>query len=682
MSLRRSSIPPPATSPTSKSSTHAVTVALHRPLELKADVYVTTRYLREYASGMGTAGGLYFFRDILLEGAPSQIYVLHADIACDFPLEELKKFHDSHRGVGTIMGVKVEREEATKFGCIVMNQESKKAIHYVEKPESYISDIINGGVYLFSASIFDEIKLAKDAHTKRTSEDPTSGQVRLSLSNPLSLSLTLVRRRSRNYDWNKTFSPLSPPPESSSSTKRRSNGFKSSPPLPQSPPTPSSSPRTKRPIPLSSDVDLPPSSKRPRSSRKPPDRKSSNRVSSTRLRNCIRRRRLDRTSRLVRMSRLEKDVECGIRLSLSERCWRRILARFTLLFRRTASLVPGRVSRELLCKPERRSNPSASSVRLSLSSPRFETYGDSRCSQERSSDEGGQCQVVHRAAVQGPQQEFEKSSPALVAYSYLGLECHSSVSRINLCELRVRFASHSRRKSRMHLSFLADAFLSFLHASAPNHSAASPHATLTPLRDTQLERREGMSSVQLYAYDLSNGLASQFGVALTGRPIEGIWHTAVVVHGQEIYFGQGIAFSTPGRTHHGAPKKIIDLGTTTITKPALLAHVESLRSKWTANAYHLLENNCNHFSNTLVKYLNGGSIPREILYQPQELMGTEFGRSLRPMIDNMFRGAGGNGVEADQAVEAIVDRAIPSLVTSPRQFSCLPFVPSDIDGFL
>lgn len=138
---------------------------------------LTIRYLREFASGMGTAGGLYFFRDILLENSPSQIFVLHADVACDFPLEELKRFHDSHRGVGTIMAVKVEREEATKFGCIIMDQDSRKAIHYVEKPESYISDIINGGVYLFSSSIFDEIKLAKDAHTKRAAQDPTSGQV-------------------------------------------------------------------------------------------------------------------------------------------------------------------------------------------------------------------------------------------------------------------------------------------------------------------------------------------------------------------------------------------------------------------------------------------------------------------------------------------------------------------------
>ena len=39
--------------------------------------------------------------------------------------------------------------------------------------------------------------------------------------------------------------------------------------------------------------------------------------------------------------------------------------------------------------------------------------------------------------------------------------------------------------------------------------------------------------VQVYIYDLSQGMASQsLCQAIIGRPIEGIWHTAVVVHGQ------------------------------------------------------------------------------------------------------------------------------------------------------
>lgn len=66
----------------------------------------SSRYMREYTS-LGTAGGLYHFRDAILKGNPSQIFVIHADICFSYPLTEMMHFHESHRGVGTIMGVKV-----------------------------------------------------------------------------------------------------------------------------------------------------------------------------------------------------------------------------------------------------------------------------------------------------------------------------------------------------------------------------------------------------------------------------------------------------------------------------------------------------------------------------------------------------------------------------------------------
>ncbi|ORY88473.1 mannose-1-phosphate guanyltransferase [Leucosporidium creatinivorum] len=136
---------------------------------------LSIRYMREYQS-LGTAGGLYHFRDSILKGNPDQIFVLHADIACSFPLEQLKAFHDKHRGVGTVMGVKVPRETAHKFGCIVIDPETQQARHYVEKPESFISDTINGGVYLFDRTIFDEIRLAMEEKVKRNADDPTLPQ--------------------------------------------------------------------------------------------------------------------------------------------------------------------------------------------------------------------------------------------------------------------------------------------------------------------------------------------------------------------------------------------------------------------------------------------------------------------------------------------------------------------------
>ena len=38
-------------------------------------------------------------------------------------------------------------------------------------------------------------------------------------------------------------------------------------------------------------------------------------------------------------------------------------------------------------------------------------------------------------------------------------------------------------------------------------------------------------------------------LALTGKQIDGIWHTSVVAWGREVYYGQGILESQPGRTH-------------------------------------------------------------------------------------------------------------------------------------
>lgn len=68
-----------------------------------------------------------------------------------------------HRGVGTIIGKKVPRGSEARFGCIVTDpQQPTLAVHYVEKPESYISSTINVGVYCFDRSVFDEIRNAME----------------------------------------------------------------------------------------------------------------------------------------------------------------------------------------------------------------------------------------------------------------------------------------------------------------------------------------------------------------------------------------------------------------------------------------------------------------------------------------------------------------------------------------
>ena len=54
---------------------------------------VTFRYLQEY-SALGTAGGIYHFRDQIMTGNPDMIVVMNADVCGDFPLQDMLEFHN------------------------------------------------------------------------------------------------------------------------------------------------------------------------------------------------------------------------------------------------------------------------------------------------------------------------------------------------------------------------------------------------------------------------------------------------------------------------------------------------------------------------------------------------------------------------------------------------------------
>uniref|UniRef100_A0A060SZG7 ARAD1C00594p n=1 Tax=Blastobotrys adeninivorans TaxID=409370 RepID=A0A060SZG7_BLAAD len=114
--------------------------------------------------------------------------------------------------------------------------------------------------------------------------------------------------------------------------------------------------------------------------------------------------------------------------------------------------------------------------------------------------------------------------------------------------------------------------------------------------------------VQLYVYDLSHGMAGQLSQQLLGAPIEGIWHTSVVVHDVEIYYGQlGIQRSIPGMTHHGDPLKKIDMGKTSIPMEIIEEYLSELGSIFGGDHYNLFDHNCNHMSEELSQFLLGFS---------------------------------------------------------------------------
>lgn len=124
-------------------------------------------YLREYQA-LGTAGGLYHFRDAILKGKPERFFVLNSDVCCSFPLEQMLQLFEDKDAEAVILGTRVSNDAASNFGCIVSDAHTKRVLHYVEKPESQISNLINCGVYLFATeTIFPSIRTAIKRKTER-----------------------------------------------------------------------------------------------------------------------------------------------------------------------------------------------------------------------------------------------------------------------------------------------------------------------------------------------------------------------------------------------------------------------------------------------------------------------------------------------------------------------------------
>ncbi|OUC42811.1 nucleotidyl transferase, partial [Trichinella nativa] len=123
---------------------------------------VNIRYLQEFAP-LGTAGGIYHFRDQILLGGTDACFVLNADVCGDLPLmemvDQLNTLIDQHSTTENILlmlTTEAAREQSLNFGCAAIN-DSSEIIHYVEKPTTFLSKWINCGVYLMQMGIIDTL---------------------------------------------------------------------------------------------------------------------------------------------------------------------------------------------------------------------------------------------------------------------------------------------------------------------------------------------------------------------------------------------------------------------------------------------------------------------------------------------------------------------------------------------
>lgn len=104
---------------------------------------------------MGTAGPLALAREHLTSDN-EPFFMFNSDVICDFPLQDMLTFHRNHGGEGTIMVTEVK--DPSKYGVVVADEKGQIQ-RFVEKPQVYVGNAINAGIYLFNVDVLNRIEM-------------------------------------------------------------------------------------------------------------------------------------------------------------------------------------------------------------------------------------------------------------------------------------------------------------------------------------------------------------------------------------------------------------------------------------------------------------------------------------------------------------------------------------------
>ena len=65
------------------------------------------------------------------------------------------------------------------------------------------------------------------------------------------------------------------------------------------------------------------------------------------------------------------------------------------------------------------------------------------------------------------------------------------------------------------------------------------------------------------------------------------------------------------------------------------SYLQEINDRYNINTYHILNNNCNHFTNEILNFLVGNPLPDWILKQHDEIANTSLGKMILPMLEQM-----------------------------------------------
>jgi len=174
----------------------------------------------------------------------------------------------------------------------------------------------------------------------------------------------------------------------------------------------------------------------------------------------------------------------------------------------------------------------------------------------------------------------------------------------------------------------------------------------------------------------------------------GIYHSGVQVYGAEYTFAGGESGTSTG-VYSQAPrftptnypwkfKESIEVGETTLTKNEIKDLITVLKIEFTQNSYHLVNRNCNHFSEALCKSL-GVSYPNWInraakfgsalgSIVPQSLQQQDKKQEVKPLSPSE-EGAGSKVIYVDLLNE--IDKKTVACLNESSQYPLIHLLLSD-----
>jgi len=127
--------------------------------EKKLDIKITISKENEV---LDTAGPIGLVADILKKA--DMFFVLNSDVICTYPFDTLLQFHNKHNAKGTILLTKVP--DPSRYG-VVIRDNNDRIVSFAEKPNMYVGNTINAGIYLFDKSVLSYIAAKKLSFEKQ-----------------------------------------------------------------------------------------------------------------------------------------------------------------------------------------------------------------------------------------------------------------------------------------------------------------------------------------------------------------------------------------------------------------------------------------------------------------------------------------------------------------------------------